>query len=174
MTRVHHHQKGSLIIAALLLFSLLLALGLGLMSSQSARMRAVRAQVETVQAKSLALSAWDDVRAKLGKDLFFPPITEGMEYFSYSEDVFDESDGGLVFVGTYTVIVDATYARLVPAEPDLIGEDSGMDIPVGFYQITCIGKVGERGANPRAERTMQFELDAHEFKVIRTHDFGSI
>lgn len=58
------HQRGSLIVAALMLFVILLALGLGLMSSQSARMKVARGQAQAVQAKALSEAAWEDVRAR--------------------------------------------------------------------------------------------------------------
>jgi hypothetical protein len=159
-----------MLIAALLLFSLLLALGLGLMSSQSARRKAAVAQSDAIAAKSLALAAWADVRTKLGKDLFFPPRTEEQSYFSYGEDVYDKDEE---FYGTYTVVVDARYVSFLhdPPGPD---DDSLTDAPAGIYLITCVGKLGERGAPPVAERTLYFELAADTFKVIRMHDQESL
>lgn len=155
-------ERGSLIIASLLLFSILLVLGLGLMSSQSARMKAAHAQAEAVQARQLALAAWQDVRVKLGTDILFPP--RGVrESFSYSEDV-KNSQGR--FVGTYTVMIDVR-------EGDAFRASSG-ELVQGFYAITCIGKVGDRGFEPRAERIIRYELDMDRFTVIRVVDEGSL
>lgn len=158
-----------MIIGALLLFSIILALGLGLLSSQTARMEAARAQMESVQAKSLALAAWADVRAKLGKDLFFPPNTRGQDYFSYSEDLEDE-DG---FFGTYTVMIDCRWERFSRDQGTAL-TDSFVDLHEGIYLITCVGKVGERDAPPRSERVLYYEVDMTTFKVIRAEDRGSL
>jgi len=168
-------QEASMVVSALMLFALLLALGLGLMSSQSARMKAARAQVEALQAKGLALSAWADAKTKLGKDLFFPPVTGEQNHFSYSEDVYNQDEAGQpVFYGTYSVVIDTRYIRSQRDQGLTLGTDSLVNVPVGFYLITCTGKVGERGAPPRSERTLRIELDAQTFRVIRLHDLSSL
>ncbi|MCA9775369.1 MAG: hypothetical protein KC800_01575 [Candidatus Eremiobacteraeota bacterium] len=164
-------RRGSLIVAALLLFALLLALGLGLMSSQAARMKAANSQTDSIQAKSLALAAWADVQGKLGKDLFFPPRLDGQDLFSYGEDVYD-SDGKLY--GSYSVMIDTRYVTQIRDEGIDTLADSFVDVPLGYYLITCVGKVGPRGEEPTAERTLYFELDARSFKVIRMHDRESL
>jgi hypothetical protein len=171
---VRRRNRGSLIIAALLLFVLLLAMGLGLMSSQSGRMRAARAQAEAIQAKSLALAAWADVKTKLGKDLFFPPNNDAQGHFSYSEDVYYDEAGTRVFHGSYTVMIDMKYTRFQRDTGTNFAVGALTDIPLGFYLITCVGKVGPRGAPPAAERVFQFELDPQTFRVIRMHDLQSL
>lgn len=175
------NRRGSLIVAALLLFSILLALGLGLMSSQASRMRAAVATAQSVQAKSLALAAWADVKTKLGKDLFFPPTTRffplrpdssrGQEYFSYSEDVYDD-DGELY--GTYTVVIDVRYERVNRAPPVPPSTDSFVELHNGFFLIRCMGKVGGRDEEPSSERTIDFEVSMQDFRVIRILDRGSL
>ena len=161
--------------AALLIFSLLLALGLGLMSSQSGRMRAARAQVEAIQARQLALAGWADVKAKLGKDIFFPPSTESQGHFSYSEDVYDEVGGVDVFYGTYSVVINTEYSGFRRDQSNAnISVNSLSTIPLGFYLITCVGKVGPRGETPVAERTFHLEVDARTLEVIRFHDMQSL
>jgi hypothetical protein len=158
-----------MIVAALFLFVILLALGMGLMSAQSSRMKAARAQGQAIQAKALALAAWDDVRVKLGKDLFFPPATRGQEFFSYSEDVYDKDD---VFFGTYSVTIDTRYQRL--GRTGNGSTASQVNVYDGFYIITCIGKVGGRDQEPSAERALRFEVDMRNFSVIRAEDRGSL
>lgn len=169
MRRPIRGQQGSLIVAALLLFSLLLALGLGLMSSQSARMRKAKAQTEGSQAKQLCLAAWQDVRVKLGTDILFPPPAT-RESFGYSEDVFDSSGE---FYGTYTVVLDIRYDRYTRDSANLAVPSQG-NLAQGIYLITCTGKIGERGFEPRAERTIYYELDMTTFNVIRMEDRGSL
>ena len=172
-----HSKRGSLVVAALLLFSLLLALGLGLMSSQSGRMRAAQAEIDGVRAKELALAAWADCKAKLGKDIFFPPSTDAQGHFSYSEDVYDaDSSGNPVFYGTYSVVIDTRYSgyQRDGTNPLDASIDSLAQIPLGFYLVTCTGKVGLRGAPPSAERTLEMEVDARTLQVIRFHDLESL
>lgn len=169
MTRVLLRPRGSLLIAALMLFTLLLALGLGLMSSQSARMRAARSQTEAIQAKELCLAAWQDVRVKLGTDILFPPPGT-QESFAYSEDVLD-GEGN--FFGTYTVMMDIRYEEYT-RDTDQLAIPSKGNLAQGIYLITCVGKVGERGFEPRAERTMYYEIDMTTFNVIRIDDRGSL
>lgn len=139
-----------------MLFTILLALGLGLMSSQSSRMRAAQARLDSVQAKQLCFAAWQDVRVKLGTDILFPPMG-AQKSFAYSEDVFD-GDGK--FFGTYTVIVDLEFESPTFEE--------------SIFVVTCIGKVGERGFEPRAERIIHYEIDMSTFEVIRIEDLGSL
>ena len=160
-----------MLIAALFLFTLLLALGLGLMSSQTARRKAALAQKEAIQAKSLALSAWADVKAKLGKDLFFPPTTDGQGHFSYGEDIL-EDDGS--YYGSYSVVIDTRYVSQRRDQGVNTDEDSTANLYHGYYLVTCIGKVGSRGGLPVAERSIYFEVDAGSFKVIRMHDRESL
>ena len=173
MTSPHRWRsiRGSLIIAALLIFALLMALGLGLLSSQSGRRGAALAQLDALQAKELALAAWADVKTKLGKDMFFPPRTEGQRYFSYGEDVYAR-DGS--FYGTYSVAIDLRYVSFQRDKGPDTDQDSMANLPEGLYLIRCTGKVGERGAPPRSERTMEFEVAARTFKVIRMHDWQSL
>ena len=181
----NRERRGSLIVAALMLFAVLLALGLGLMSSQSARMRVARGQVNAVQAKALCEAGWEDVRVKLGKDILFPRLLDGQTFFAYSEDVYADVDGREERIGSYTVIIDVSLGRETRASTDL-GEETDVSIPEGITEITISGKVGPRTADPEAERTMKYEivmsdptstgpLDPRQsFKVIRVEDWGSI
>lgn len=166
-----NRSRGALLVAALLIFSLLLALGLGLMSSQAARRQAAVSQLEAIQAKSLALAAWSDAKTKLGKDLFFPPSTDGQGHFSYGEDVYDA--GGNLY-GSYSVMIDTRYVSRGRDEGDDTEQDSLVNVPLGYYLVTCVGKIGPRGAPPTAERTLYYELDAASFRVLRMEDRESL
>lgn len=170
-------DSGSLLIAALLLFSLLLALGLGLMSGQAARMRVAQAQTEAAQAKALALAGWNDVKTKLGKDVLFPLAADTQDYYSYSEDVYTNAGD---YFGNYTVIIDLrwhTFMRDTLVNPNPVDPsfESKLFEPMGIYPITCIGKVG-RGRLERieSERVLYFELDMRNWQVIRAEDRGSL
>ena len=168
--RPSFNRRGSILVAALMLFAILLALGLGLMSSQSARMKAAQAEVEAIQAKQLCLAAWQDARVKLGTDCLFPPAGT-RESFAYSEDVLD-TDGEML--GSYTVAIDLRWEKFTREDGLPLNQASKGQVARGIYLVTCIGKVGERGYEPRAERTIYYELDMQSFKVIRTEDRGSL
>lgn len=170
-------RRGSLLVAALLLFSLLLALGLGLMSGQAARMRVAQAQTEAAQAKALAMAGWADVKAKLGKDVLFPLASDTQQYFSYSEDVY--TNAGEYF-GNYTVIIDLrwhTFMRDTITNPDPLDPsfESRIYEPMSIYPITCVGKVARgRVGDIEAERVLYFELDMRTWQVVRMEDRGSL
>lgn len=178
MRRLNHPQRGSLLVAALLLFTILLALGLGLMSGQAARMRTARAQTEAAQAKSLALAAWEDVKTKLGKDSLFPLGTESQEYFSYSEDVYNNAGD---YIGSYVVIIDLRWHAVTrdttPLNPDPLNPNYESEIfqHQSIYPITCVGKLSRgRTEEITAERTLYYELDMRNWRVIRMEDRGSL
>jgi hypothetical protein len=164
-------QNGSLLVAALLLFSLMLTLGLGLMSSQSARMRAARAQTQAIKARALALAGWEDVRAKLGKDILFLQNAETQDVFSYSEDVYD-TDGE--YVGNYLVQIDLRWEAIAPESLNPTVE-SVISNHYTILPVTCIGKVSEsRVGEILAERELYFELDVRNWQIIRSEDRGSL
>lgn len=162
-----------MLVAALLLFSILLALGLGMMSAQSARMQLAQAQTKAIQAKALSVAAWEDVRVKLGKDILFPLPVEGQSFFAYSEDVYTTVDGAEVYFGSYTVVIDISLDSTARQFADL-ASNTDVAIPEGLFQITCIGKVGPRIQEPEAEREMYYEVDMKTFDVIRVEDRGSL
>jgi hypothetical protein len=174
-------RRGSLIVAALLLFSLLLALGMGLMSSQSARMKVAQAQIKAVQARALCEAAWEDVRVKLGKDILFPLPVDGQDFFAYSEDMYSDDDSGNpVVFGSYTVVIELKYDSTARQDDDL-SVDTEIAIPQGIYGITCIGKVGKRTEPPEAESEMYYEILmtdksdlSNSFSVIRVEDHSSL
>lgn len=164
MTCRSKNIRGSLLISALLLFAILLTLGLGIMSSQSARMKAAQAQVASLQAKQLALAGWEDFRVKLGKDQLLIQMVEDQTFLSYSEDVYIPDAGGPgddTFFGTYTVVCDTSRVLFEPE-------------PVGIYVVSVSGKVGPRNEQPLAERQMEFEINAEDNRVIRVYDEGSL
>lgn len=132
-------------------------------------MRAALGQVQSAQAKELAWAGWEDVKVKLGKDLFFPNPVSGQDFFAYSEDLHD-SNGDVI--GTYTVVIDVRFEVYTPG-PSATDEPE-VDSPEGIYMITCVGKVGERAEEPIAERTLYFEVDMTTFDVIRMQDLGSL
>lgn len=170
-----------MIVAALLLFAVLLTLGLGLMSAQASRMRAAKAQSLSIQARALALAGWEDVRLKLGKDILVPNTSDTQTAFTYSEDVYDLDRN---YVGNYTVKIDTRWESVILG-PDSSGAfpnlaDPGdheaiVNIPESIYPITIIGKVADqRVGEILAERVLYIELDMVNWRVIRFEDRGSL
>jgi hypothetical protein len=174
---VKRRQRGSLLVAALLLFTLLLTLGLGLMSGQASRARAAQAQSQAIGARALALAGWEDVKVKLGKDVLFPMTADTQDVFSYSEDVYDMAGR---FVGSYTVFIDLrwhTFTRdtTITANPLDPTFESQVFEPQSIYPITVVGKLSsQRVGEILAERELYFELDVRNWQVIRMEDRGSL
>lgn len=170
-----------MIVAALLLFAVLLTLGLGLMSAQASRMRAAKAQALSIQARALALAGWEDVRLKLGKDILIPSTSDSQTAFTYSEDVYDLDRK---YIGNYTVKIDTRWESVIlgpdasGALPNLAnpaGHEAIINIPESIYPITIIGKVAEqRVGEILAERVLYIELDMVNWRVIRFEDRGSL
>ncbi len=130
--------KGFLLVAALLIISLLLIVGYGLMSVQSSRYRASSKTVSAAQALHLAMAGFEDVRAKLELDQDFPPNpAEDQKIFNYAEDVADMGNP----IGSYEVEVDTEHDRA----------------PWFLVKVTCTGVVGPK-EKPLATRRVIAEL----------------
>ncbi len=139
--------KGALLPIVLLVSALLLVVGLAYLGTRARLYQSATQSVAAAQARGLALAGLEDARAKLSKDLTFPPAGAlGQEIFTYSEDVTD-STGELL--GTYTVTVDMTH-RAPPYQ--VVG-------------VTSVGRVGPRG-RPVAERVLKAEWDGAPFNRV--------
>lgn len=170
-----------MIVAALLLFAVMLSLGLGLMSAQASRMRAAKAQALSIQARALALAGWEDVRLKLGKDILIPNTSDTQPAFTYSEDVYDLDRK---YIGNYSVKIDTRWESVIlgpdatgalPNLADPAGHEAIVNIPESIYAVTVIGKVAEqRVGEILAERVLYIELDMVNWRVIRFEDRGSL
>lgn len=133
-------RRGFLLIVSLLLLTILLVLGMGLMNSQTSRYRDLAALSLAVQAHELALSGFEDARSKLELNSNFPPNpAEDQPQFNYAEDVSNAINGKMV--GSYEVKLD--FARDIP--------------PFFLVKVTSTGTVGPKEA-PKAQRILQAEL----------------
>lgn len=95
-------DRGSALVAALLLSALLLIMGMASLALRSREIEQVRIGRDGLQAKLLAEMGVEEALVKLSKDLRFPPDLGGRKVFGYSEVLYDA--GGRV--GSYTVRVD--------------------------------------------------------------------
>ncbi len=134
-------SRAFLLIVVVLLSLVLLILGLGFLGKRSAQYAGSRYGVETAQARGLALAGLEDARARLSKDLRFPPpgAVDQMS-FTYTEILYDLD--ATTAVGSCTVTVLSTHA---PA-------------PYRVLQVISIGSVGPPDA-PTARRRITAELD---------------
>jgi hypothetical protein len=158
---MRQQRSGFMLVLCLLILTLLLVSGMGLMSVQKYQHRAVSSDVLTLQALQLARSGLDDARIKLERDQFFPP-TEATDQavFTYSEDVSLPSGG--VYVGSYFITIDRTWSA----------------VPYQILRITSTSSVGPRSA-PLAQRTLHAELDENPasptfWHLINWQDDGSL
>ena len=97
-------RRGFALIASMLLCLILFALGVGLMSKQSAQYEATLRMTQAAQARALAQGGLQDALAKLSRDADFPPLsTEDQQEFSYTEQVKDLDNNPL---GSFNVKVN--------------------------------------------------------------------
>ena len=135
-----NRRSGSSLIAVLLLITVLLILGIALLSQKTSQYDASARRLEATQARQLAQSGLLDCRLKLAKDRTFPPLSgKSNDSFNYSEEVTD-LDGNPV--GSYTVTVDFSLNRS----------------PYYICQVQSVGWLGDRAA-PRSTYRVYGELD---------------
>ena len=140
-------QRGILLITALMVATVLLLVGMGLLGSQSSRYEAARQNSYTSQARQLALAGLEDARVKLEMDINFPP-PPGPEQtvFSYSETL-DTNPAS--FEGSYSVLVDMTYAT-----------DAAR-----YIVVTSVGTVGPP-IKPTAQYRLRAEIDNLDSTIL--------
>jgi len=137
-------------VTALMVCIVLLLIGMGLLGSQASRYEAARQSTNISQARQLAIAGLEDARIKLEMDINFPPPPgPQQELFSYSEQLVDDPDPNRW--GTYTVVVDMTYATDILYPPPTV--------TTGHYiAITSVGTVGPT-IKPIAQYRLRAEID---------------
>ena len=153
-------RRGSTLVVAMLLLSVLFVAGLGFLSQRRAQYLEASAVGRATEALALAEAGVEDARAKMRFDVKFPPpAATDQEKVSYVE-VMEDSSG--VEVGSFEVTLDKSAWK----EP---------------YQVLVIrstGRLGSRQA-PTAQRTVEAEVDMDEsrgtyFQVLRWRDLGGL
>lgn len=133
-------RRGSTLVLVLLVSVVLLVLGLGFLGKQAEQYSGARSVEEAAQARSLALAGLEGARARLSKDLSFPPPGDvDQRIFEYSETFTDLADAP---VGTCVVRVDLTYA----------------DPPYLLLRLESTGLLGPAD-KPTARRQLTAEVD---------------
>lgn len=101
-------RRGAVLIAALLLSTLLMVLGMAYLGRRSDQMKGYFRAQESERALQLALAGLETVRVKLDRDPDYPPVQElGRKVFAYSEPVLDLD--GVTRLGSYEVTLDGHY-----------------------------------------------------------------
>jgi len=118
-------------VAALLMTSVFLVMGMALLTSRSGVYSASAMESQSAQVRLLARAGLQDARIKLGKDVAFPPTLGNRPLYTYSEDVHDPETHALV--GRYIVTLDTSWR-------DLPTDDEGRYVyPRGTVLITSWG-----------------------------------
>lgn len=134
-------RKGFVLAACLLLTVVLFVMGAGLLGSRGGQYRAAVEAAEASRARALAEAGLEDARAKLEKDLSFPPPGgQDQKQFSYTEFVTDF--GSTEPLGGYVVTVDTRMASK----------------PYQVIRVTSLGFLGAAQA-PLATRRISVEVD---------------
>lgn len=132
-------RRGFALIFCLLLSVFLLIVSMAFLGQRNPYYQAALAQQQAAQAHTLAEAALDDFRAKLGKDLNFPPPTSpNRPEFSYSYDL--------------------TLPNGQPCSYRVKCIHSFQGAPFWVLRVWCTGLVGTR-ERPLAERTLYAEID---------------
>jgi len=162
-------KRGYGLLVVVILFSLmLLVLGIYLLDLKVIQYRTAVLEGDYFLARGVAEAGLEDARAKLNRDLLFPPPIGGQQTFTYQDPVIDPDTGETI--GAYVVTIE--LAKVNP--PDLL---------IG---ITSLGLVGDP-ENPRARRELKAGLDISEkdrtnpaqnnpnyFKLVRWEDHGGL
>ncbi len=126
----------------LLLATLMLLVVLGMLGSRGPQQEAAAAHRLHLQALNLAQAGLEDVRAKLAKDIRFPPpASPDQPYFSYAERVYDVDDR---VVGSFQVRIDLSLNQA----------------PYCVYRVTSTGLLGDV-ERPLASARLRQEIDNH-------------
>jgi len=134
-------RRAFTLIAVLLILVILMTLGLGLMSKRAAQYSSAPIAQNAAQALAIAQAGIEDARAKLSKDLDFPPAAAVQQTtFSYVENLYDVD--GVTSVGSYQITVDTSLKK--PS--------------TSIIQVQSIGVLGPSDA-PIARRRLHAEFD---------------
>jgi hypothetical protein len=130
-------RNGFVLVGSLLVLSLLMVLGLAMLGSRATQYEAAALTGLQAEARAIARAGMEATRAKLYKDLNFPPLAESdSSPFEFSENVTD-FDGTIL--GNYVVRVDRKW-RNSP------------------YQVLVISSLGRR-KDTNAAVLLMAELD---------------
>jgi hypothetical protein len=152
--------RGSALVAALLMASILLISGIGFVSQRRAQYEAAQKAGLDSAALALAEAGLADAKAKLIMDWDFPYVAgDGQRATSYIEELQDSSGN---VVGTYEVTIDLRSLR----------------DPFRVVVVRSTGRLGDL-STPDAVRTVEMEFDMDPgrstyFTVTNWRDLGGL
>ena len=133
-------NKGSALVAVMLVLALLLIMGLAFLSQKGGQYEAAVMARASAQARELARAGLADFEVKFAKDRTFPPPRpQTMEQYSYSENLTDMDDNPF---GGYNVTVNYDLYRS----------------PYWLLRVNSEGFAGER-TDPDARFFIYTEID---------------
>ena len=133
-------KRGSSLVAVLLIISIMLVLGLGIMSRKALQSRRLGTGLASTQALLLAQAGLEDAFTKSRKAYAFPPTgSSDQSQFFYSENLLNRS--GTEEIGRYSVTIDVSRVFF----------NQGISI------ITSVGTVGPEDS-PVARHTVRAYL----------------
>ncbi|MFN8610046.1 MAG: hypothetical protein U0931_21065 [Vulcanimicrobiota bacterium] len=98
-----------MLVTSLLLCSLVLLLGMGFLGSRVGQYQSAIQASLAARARWVARAGLEDARAKLQRDIHFPPHpSQQQTAYSYTEDLYDLSSPPQ-YVGTYDVQLDSSH-----------------------------------------------------------------
>ena len=148
-------MRGFLLPAVLLLGTLMLIMGMALMTSKTYQQRQLSESALGLQALELARAGLEDGRVKLLKDPKFPPPSiHGQNRFCYSQAL-DSSQGKRI--GLFQVELDWSYDQS----------------PYDVLKLRSTGWLGASPEQAQAQRTVEaaFRMETGGWTMIRYDEF---
>lgn len=143
-------RKGFALVLALLISTLLLVLGMAFMTKQSYRYRLARLAADAMVAKSLAMSGYENSRAKMQHDMLYPPPDQRYhDEYSYRESVNDLNS--VNEIGHFEVTIDRRW----------------MDPPYEIIVIISEGHPKNSAAHYRIRAELDVRPGADFFQIAR-------
>jgi hypothetical protein len=138
-------RRAFILVICLFITALLFVMGLAFLNRGSNHYKSAREAQSAVQARALAWAGLEQVRAKLDKDLYFPPLMgEDQLSLTYEEDVLDLD--GVTRLGSVVITLDRTYAST----------------PYYLLRVTSKG-LSRLPAEPSARSTLVADFDISEW-----------
>ena len=154
--------RAFVLVLVLFCIVILFTMGFGFLGSRVGQYRSTHQSGLAAQARALARAGLEDARAKINKDISFPPpLMAGSSFFCYSEDLTDSSGS---YLGSYKVSIDSAGLVSTPT----------------YLSITSMGGAG--GASPAARPVathsyrVYFDMAVASptyFQILRFDDLGS-
>ncbi|MCA9796527.1 MAG: hypothetical protein KC910_32185 [Candidatus Eremiobacteraeota bacterium] len=134
-------RRGFVLVLCLLLVAIIAVMAMAVTGKRALQYRGAERQQAGAAALQLAMAGLADVRAKLDRDIFFPPVSDTQQLeFCYTEQVMDLD--GVTPWGSFEVTLERSHE----------------DKPYYLYRIISVGVYGP-SERPLARRAVLAEID---------------